>query len=143
MKPIRNDASKKNSTAPKTPAPGNAILLVEDEPEIRQFLLEMLKAEGYTVSTASNGEEAMEQARQDENGEIKLLIADLVMPKVGGLELASWFRDEFPNARILIISGYTDDMVLFDDRLAQKTSFLSKPFRSEPFKAKVAELLQS
>ena len=121
---------------------GNAILLVEDEPEIRDFLLQMLESQGYVVQTAANGDEAMQKAVQDGAGKIDLLIADLVMPKVGGLELASWFRGKFPESKILIISGYTNEMVIFDEELSGKTSFLSKPLRPEPFKAKVAELLK-
>lgn len=121
---------------------GHAILLAEDEPEIREHLLQMLEAQGYVVYSAANGEEAMQEAVKDGADKINLLIADLVMPKIGGLELASWFRTKFPDSKILIMSGYTDEMVIFDENLSGKISFLSKPLRAEPFKAKVAELLK-
>lgn len=120
----------------------NSILLVEDEPEMRELLAQLLRSEGYSVVAIANGREAIEQAGQKDFGKIDLLVSDLVMPKVGGLELASWFQENFPDAKILIISGYTNEMVIFEKNLSAKTSFLPKPLRMESFKAKVAELLE-
>lgn len=136
-----NTSTTSSASKPDPSTPGKSILLVEDEPGMRDILSQMLQSEGYTVLALPNGEEAMAYARKKNAGKIDLLIADLVMPKVGGLELASWFHENFPTAKILIISGYTNEMVIFEEKLAATTSFLPKPLYSSAFKSKVAELL--
>lgn len=119
-------------------ATDNTILLVEDDNQMLEMLAEMLRTEGYTVLATNDSKDAVQKAKDQE---IRLLITDLVMPNIGGLELAGWFRDNYPDAKILIISGYTDDMVILHEKLTTNTTFLSKPLRPATFIAKVADLL--
>lgn len=140
---IMKSYSSTTTTKTASPAPATTatILLVDDEPEMLDILSQMLIAEGHKVLSTTSGEEAMAQTQKMAPGEIDLLISDLVMPKIGGLQLASWFRDKFPQAKILIISGYSDGMVFLEEKLSPSTSFLPKPLRSTAFKKRVAELL--
>lgn len=129
--------SKKNSAHARS----KRILLAEDDPEMSDLLSNFLKSEGYSVETVANGDEAMAYARENESEVIDLLVTDLVMPSIGGLQLAGWFRDKFPATKILIISGFTDEMVIFQENLTRDTTFLPKPLRFPAFKTKVAEIL--
>ncbi len=83
----------------------------------------------------------MEQVKGKKPQQVDLLVSDLVMPGVGGLELASRFREVYPNTKILLLSGYTEDVVILEERLSQDTHFLPKPFRAETFRTKIQELL--
>jgi len=105
---------------------GGTLLLVEDEPAVRSFAARVLERHGYHVLQAENGEHALEVARAYE-GEIQGLLTDIVMPKLGGLELARRLSGERPDLRILLMSGYTQDEVTtgFSNQAAE---YLPKPF---------------
>lgn len=117
------------------------ILLVEDEPAALRLFSEILKKAGYEVIETSNGQEAIDHAKRDDIGKIDLLVSDLVMPDVGGLELASRFREAFPSTKILLLSGYTEDIVILEEKLSRDTHFLPKPVKAETLKSKIEELL--
>ncbi len=133
--------STKSSTQTKKSGSRKKILLVEDEPAALKLFSEILQKAGYEVIETSNGQEALDEAKNYSQGEIDLLVSDLVMPDVGGLELASRFREAFPKTKILLLSGYTEDVVILEKNLSQDTYFLPKPFKSEALKAKIAELI--
>lgn len=135
-----SSSSKAPSTKKKAPS-GKRILLVEDEPSALRLFSEILKKEGHEVVESTNGEEAMDQVKGNTPQHVDLLVSDLVMPGVGGLELASQFRQVFPDTKILLLSGYTEDVVILEERLSQDTHFLPKPFRAETFRSKIQELL--
>jgi hypothetical protein len=90
-----------------SPSGKEIILLAEDEPGVRKYTRQILEKHGYTVLEASNGREALSAARQFE-GEIDLLLTDVVMPQMGGAELASAFASAHPGTRILCMSGYSE-----------------------------------
>ena len=81
------------------------ILIVEDEPHIREMLAEMLEGQGFVVNVAENGEEALKWLK-DHNYEVDLVITDVVMPKMDGVELYRLVQKEAPHVKILFISGY-------------------------------------
>jgi CheY-like chemotaxis protein len=89
------------------PCGKETILVAEDEPGVRNYVRQILEQRGYTIVAAGNGREALAAARQYP-GEIQLLLTDVVMPQMGGVELARAFEAARPDARILCMSGYSE-----------------------------------
>lgn len=116
------------------------ILLVEDLSASRELYSTMLKNLKYEVVEAASGEEGLEFAKA-EGQSFDLLVTDLVLPGIGGLELASEVFNLCPDIKILIISGYTEDMVILEDHLKANTIFLAKPFEVESLNSKIQELV--
>jgi len=111
------------------PARGHeTILLAEDEPAIRELAATSLRELGYQVIEASDGSEAMRLAKKHGCKQIDLLLTDIVMPEMGGKELAYWLRAVSPDTRVLFTSGYTDRTVISTGTLNPGTRFLQKPF---------------
>jgi len=124
--------------------PGKKIVLLsEDEPMIRDLITLFLNNLGYIVHSAENGQDMLEVAERQAPDGFALLITDLVMPKMGGLELASEIRQRYADSRILFVSGYTDDIVILEGRLNARTAFLRKPFNFSALKAKIEGLLDA
>ena len=106
---------------------GQTILIVEDEVEIRGNVRECLQQLGNHVLEASNGPAAL-QVCADLQGKVDLVLTDLVMPVMGGYELAGELAKHYPAVRILFMSGYTEDSAARRDILLQGSAFLQKPF---------------
>jgi signal transduction histidine kinase/ActR/RegA family two-component response regulator len=130
----------KMTPAPVGTANGETILLVEDDPQVRMIVARMLEASGYRVIAAADGEEALQQAGSA-NGRIDLLLSDVVMPGLGGRELAERLRKVQPEAAVLHTSGYTDDAVIRRGVLEHDAAFIEKPFTAEDLCRRVRELL--
>jgi len=110
------------------------ILLVEDEPAVRQLFLVALTRAGYRVFEARNGQEALKMF--DQHGDsIDLLLTDLRMPYMGGAELAQHLRARRKTLKLIAISGYVSNP---EDLAAD---FLAKPFSRDDLLAKVREVL--
>lgn len=118
------------------------ILLVEDEPSVRELTTDLLAELGCRVLAAANGPEALRVAA-DYAGAIDLLITDVVMPGLSGPDLAVRLTDTRPGLRVLYISGYTDHALLHRGTLAPGVSFLQKPFTAERLQVHVHQLLGS
>jgi PAS domain S-box-containing protein len=116
------------------------ILLVEDEAAVRRFARTVLEREGYTVIEAGGGEEALSQVSTGA-ADIRLLITDVVMPRLGGRELARRLEEMLPALKILYVSGYTSNAIGNHELLDEGVDFLQKPFGSREFLAKVRALL--
>jgi len=115
------------------------ILLVEDEPLVRDLAGHVLRRLGYRVTEATNAEEAI--ALVEERGVTPdLLVSDVVMPGLGGRELATRLRAQLPALAVLLMSGYTTDVALRDTTDAQ-TAFLQKPFTPARLADQVKQLL--
>jgi len=118
------------------------VLLVEDEPAVRDLVRDILEIHGYTVIHATDGRAALE--RYAEYGkDIGLLLTDVVMPHVGGLELAEQLRLRRPGIPVIYMSGYCDEAGFRDGALGKGEAFLAKPFTPEALLAKVMEVLGS
>jgi CheY-like chemotaxis protein len=117
------------------------ILLVEDETMVRKMLVEILNTQGYHVLEAINGQNALELACRDHQKKIDLLLTDLVMPKMDGLELVRQFSPEFPKAAIILMSGYTEDPTFKDVVSQYNAEFLAKPFLPQALKQKIEKSL--
>jgi CheY-like chemotaxis protein len=117
------------------------ILLAEDEPAIRRTTRRALESRGYEVIAAEDGEEALELFRQRKD-EISLVISDLVMPKLGGRQLAEALRAEGSRVQVLFTSGYSADTV-GGGEFPASVSFLQKPWTLSDLFARVRELLDA
>jgi two-component system cell cycle sensor histidine kinase/response regulator CckA len=116
------------------------ILLVEDERAVRDLLRQVLQRYGYTVLEASYPEQALELSQRHE-GPIHLLVTDVVMPMMSGLELAGETRAMRPSLRVLYMSGYTDNVRDLPYGVNAMSSFLQKPFSPDTLVHKVREVL--
>ena len=116
------------------------ILVVEDEAGIRALVLKFLQKRGYEVLEANNGEEALE-ILTGRHAPIDLLITDMVMPRMGGRELADRLRQMGRELKTLYISGYTEDTSVYLADLPAGNAFLQKPFTLSALLEKVRALL--
>jgi CheY-like chemotaxis protein len=105
---------------------GETVLVVEDEPAVRTLTQRLLGEAGYRVLVAATGEEALAAALQE--SQIDLLLTDVVMPGMSGRDLAREFCRIRPRARVLYMSGYTDDVIAAHGLLEPGLSLLQKPF---------------
>ncbi len=118
------------------------VLLVEDEESVRELVRETLAARGYKVLEAENGESGLRVAEAHGDG-IDILITDVVMPGIGGRELAKRLLQIRPNLAVLYLSGYTEDTILHQGALGPGTAFLQKPFTLQNLARKVREVLRA
>ncbi|MBI5153974.1 response regulator, partial [Candidatus Poribacteria bacterium] len=124
------------------PLPGSeTILLAEDDPEVRETAFRIRREQGYKVIEAANGVEALEVCR-NHRGIIHLLLADVVMPAVGGVRLATEATEARPYIKVLLMSGYTDEAAQqgADPSLPP---ILEKPFTPRGLANRVREVLDS
>jgi PAS domain S-box-containing protein len=123
------------------PASGT-VLVVEDEAGVRHALERILTQNGYTAVTAANGAEALElfaARRQD----IDLLITDLVMPAMGGRELARQCCALRDTLKVIYLSGYTRDSLLSQQTFEEGTEFIEKPFTRDAILERIARVLRA
>jgi two-component system cell cycle sensor histidine kinase/response regulator CckA len=118
------------------------ILLVEDEPSVRTLVRDELRKLGYRVVEAKNGVEACLLATQ-QPGSLHLLLTDVVMPGMGGRELAQHLSVIKPDLRTLFMSGYMDDVGIMAGQEEGTSSFLQKPFTPEVLARAVRNLLDA
>jgi PAS domain S-box-containing protein len=116
------------------------ILLVEDEEMVRTVAREILHIAGYEVLEASNAGEALLFCERYP-GQIDLMLTDVVMPQLSGVDLAARIRPLCPGMRVLYMSGYTFDTVTNHGVLVEGASFLEKPFTPVTLSRKVREVL--
>jgi len=116
------------------------LLLVEDETPVLHAESEFLTCSGYTVLEAENGAAALQIAR-DFAGSIDLLISDVVMPNLGGPQLAEQLAAERPQMQVLFVSGYAESTILRRGVVDLRTHFLQKPFSLRTLSTKIREIL--
>lgn len=125
--------------APVPPGPlggSETILLVEDEDALRKYIHDSLKSRGYTVLLSSNGQEALKVA-QEHRDRIDLLLSDVVMPEMGGIELADAFSSVCPSVPVLLMSGYSVRMW----RKEVAANLIQKPFSPVELLTRIRGLL--
>ncbi len=115
------------------------ILLVEDDEPVREVLRRTLEREGYAVLVAGNGEEALATAAQFA-GEIHAVVTDVMMPRMGGVELVRNLRSARPHARVVYMSGHLQDEATLA-QVQEHGEFLQKPFAPSELARKVRRLL--
>jgi two-component system, cell cycle sensor histidine kinase and response regulator CckA len=125
-----------------SPHSANAtVLLVEDEEPVRLMMAEVLKTYGYKVLVASGGQDALEIC-QDFPGPIDLLLADVIMPKVSGPQVAEEVTALRPELRVLFMSGYTDDRLGSHGLLDPDVNLIYKPFSPDGLQRALTKVLQ-
>jgi PAS domain S-box-containing protein len=123
------------------PVGSEKVLVVEDETNVRKLAVSILRRLGYEVLEATNGEEAFRIAQAHLGQKIDLLITDVVMPQMGGRDLALWIRAMYPDAKILFTSGYPDRAFENNDLLDENSAFMPKPYAPKVLAVQVRELL--
>jgi PAS domain S-box-containing protein len=117
------------------------ILIVEDEEMVRNLIFESLRIFGYDLIEAENGEKALNVYNKNNERPIHLLITDVIMPDMGGWELAKKLEKLKPDMKVLYISGYTDEAMVHHRVLDEGVAFLQKPFSPQILAKKVREIL--
>ncbi len=141
--PEAEKAAEKSEKREKRSARGTeTLLLAEDEEVVRNIIRTVLGSNGYEVMEARDGREALEIADRHK-GPIDLLLTDVIMPEISGKDLASCLVEKYPEAKVLFMSGYTENAIVHHGVLDAGTAFLQKPFRVEALAQKVRELLDS
>jgi len=139
MKEERDAKEEPRSSAGGEMTGKETILLVEDEEMVRELAVESLQGYGYTILQAPNGEKALSIC-EGNKVKIDLLITDLVMPGMNGIELSRKFRDSHPGVPVLFMSGYAEDAVEHLGHMADHQSFLQKPITPTSLSRKVREM---
>jgi signal transduction histidine kinase len=119
---------------------GETVLVVEDEPAVRELAAFTLREKGYTVFEAANGAEGLRFAQHYE-GKIDLVLTDVIMPVMGGKEMADNLRTTHPATKVLFTSGYTEDAIGHHGVLRPGILFLQKPYMTATLARKVREVL--
>ncbi|HEB69592.1 MAG TPA: response regulator [Desulfobulbus sp.] len=119
---------------------GETILVVDDETSIRKFMLHTLQLLGYKCLEASCGEDAIRLIKASEE-EIHLLLTDVIMPGMGGPELARRAAMERPSMKVLFVSGYTENAIAHHGILNANINYLAKPVTPTSLAGKIREIL--
>jgi len=132
--------SESEPASPEHGKVGETILVAEDDDDVRDYAVGILRELGYRVIEASDGRSALDLLKRSDQA-IHLLLTDVVMPHMSGSELADAARLLRPDIRILYISGYTRDAIVRDGRLETGVDLLSKPFTSTTLSSKLRDVL--
>jgi PAS domain S-box-containing protein len=135
LEEIRKEGLKK-----ELPRGDETILIVEDEEEVRKLAGRILERQGYRILETFNGNDAL-AACERSTSPIHLMLADVVMPGMGGTELARHLKPLYPEIKILYMSGYTDDTIVRHGVLENGVNYIQKPFTMEGLARKVREVL--
>jgi PAS domain S-box-containing protein len=127
--------------SPDLPRGMETILLVEDDPALREMAAILLRRLGYTVLAAANGIEALSLKQPRDNGHVDLLFTDVVMPHMSGQELSERVRALYPHTRTLFTSAYTENAIVHQGVLNKGVALLQKPFTPSALARKLREVL--
>jgi PAS domain S-box-containing protein len=133
-------ATRELQLLPEVRVGTEVIVLAEDSPAVRTTARNILEKAGYTVLEAPNGRTALELARK-RSGRIHLLLTDVVMPEMSGRKLSEEFSALRKDAKVLFMSGYTDDAVVRHGVMSAGVDYLQKPFSGDALLRKVREVL--
>ncbi|MCD6319961.1 MAG: response regulator [Candidatus Desulfofervidaceae bacterium] len=134
---IKEDIEEKKIEIPLKKT-GKGVLIVEDEPEILKVCKEFLEELGYKVFQASDGEEGWNVFKQKER-EISLVITDIVMPKMSGIELGERVKTSNPNIKLILMTGYDPNLSSSKKMLADE--IINKPFSTKTLAERIQNLI--
>ena len=141
--PSTEGTDKPASVAPVVAAQLNGsetVLVVEDQEEVRSFVVKALASYGYRVLQAAEASQALTMA-ECHSGAIDVLLTDVVLPGMNGRELANRFRIARPDTKVIYTSGYTQDLIAHRGVLYDDISYIPKPYTADQIAAKVREAL--
>jgi CheY-like chemotaxis protein/anti-sigma regulatory factor (Ser/Thr protein kinase) len=142
MAPAQNVISQSEISPAMTTVRGGCVLLVDDDDAVRRFSARSLERAGFEVLTAADGAEALRLSETHE-GQFDLLVLDVVLPRLRGIELAADLRVRQPTAQLLFISGNHTDFGILPQGKDGQTHFLPKPFTSAMLAEQARELLSA
>ena len=128
------------SPTSEPPGGGETILLIEDEPLVRDLVTDVLHNHRYKVLTASDGEEALAIAPEHPS-EIHLTLSDVVLPSMSGKEAATRLTQARPGLKVLYMSGYAEEQIVHEGIVDENVAFLAKPFTPAALSEKVRDVL--
>ena len=126
---------------PPFPRPAVTVLVVDDQHYSRRVAYRILSEAGYRVLDAEDGAEALDVLYAP-NSRVDLVIIDVVMPTIDGVQLATWIRRQWPEKRIMFMSGYAAELLAQNGLSLLDVPFLAKPFTRDEALAKVREALE-
>ncbi len=141
--PCHDGPARENGLHQETPVPparGETLLIVEDEKSILKLAGKILEALGYQVIAVLDPLEALERIAHHD-GDIHLLLTDVVMPRMNGRDLAKQVQEKFPDIRVLYMSGYTANVIAHHGILDTSINFIQKPFTNRDLAVKVRAVL--
>ncbi len=121
---------------------GESVLIVEDAPDVREFVARVLKRSGYVVETAESPAVAL-RLLESNSAHYDLLLSDVIMPGINGRELADLVVTQRPDIAVLFMSGYTDNAIVHHGVLDPRTNFLHKPFTPDQLLHEVRQALEA
>ncbi len=137
---VDEEVAQAASVESALPLGTETVLLAEDDVRLRRIAVQLLEEHGYTVLSAEDGPHALEQLKAYD-GAVHLLLTDVVMPNMGGREVAERVKEMRPDTKVLFMSGYTDDEVLRERLSTGDIAFLQKPFTAESLAVAVRTVL--
>ncbi|MBI4055467.1 MAG: response regulator [Elusimicrobia bacterium] len=137
----RAEPLKTRSGPDKSVRGSETVLVAEDEAAVRRLVVRVLRMQGYTVLEAVDGAEALDVVQQDTKKIIRMVVADAVMPKLGGKKLAAEIKAIRSDIKVLFTSGHTDESIARHGVLDPEIEFISKPFEPQALARKVREVL--
>jgi CheY-like chemotaxis protein len=136
-KAVREIAAGNDEPAAASPAPEPlSVLVIDDDPDVRGFIVEALEEQGYNVREAADGSEGIAEATRETPD---LVVLDFIMPGLSGAEVARHLRDRTPDLPILFVSGYSETEAV--KSTAPDAPLLAKPFRAEALQKAVRAAL--
>lgn len=140
---VKSEAEQAQPTETKSFRGGTeTLMLVEDDPDINQFIKTLLEGFGYKVIVATDGEDAINKFKENKD-KIQLLLLDVIMPRKNGKEVYDEIRSGSPNIKALFMSGYTGDIIQRRGLFEEGLHFISKPISSTELLQKLREVLNS
>ncbi|HVH99538.1 MAG TPA: PAS domain-containing protein [Enhygromyxa sp.] len=136
----RDEATIEDAATPSLPSGSETVLFVEDDAAVRFMGARILSEQGYRVLEASSGHAALQLA-SEHDGMIDILVTDVVMPHMSGIELARRMLEQQPELRVLYTSGYTEHAIVQEGVVEPRIAFLQKPYVLDTLLAKVREIL--
>jgi two-component system, cell cycle sensor histidine kinase and response regulator CckA len=137
------DAAASPTRAGLLPRGTETLLVVEDDPAVRDLARRVLQRQGYEVLSAPNGHDALRAASEHAGSPIRLVLTDVIMPVMGGKLMAEWLNATYPDLKILFTSGYSDEAIAQDGLVERGVEFLPKPFSPAALARKVRQMLDA
>ena len=120
----------------------STVLVVDDDASVLRVASKVLARAGYQVLQANGGPQALDLA-EERDGDIDLLLTDVVMPGMSGRELGQELTARYPDIRVLYMSAYTEDEVILQGVRVAEVDFVAKPFTVDGLRTKVEEVIRA